>query len=107
MHFWLNEGWTTYMERLLQEVLHTPAHRGFSYVIGQKGLNDALKQYKDRPKYQRLVIEFDQGEDPDDAYSAIAYEKGSNLLLHLGMYCCAFVQDEMRLVVNSPDFLFE
>lgn len=82
-HFWLNEGWTTYMERVLQEVLHTPAHRGFSYIIGQRGLNDALKQYTDRPKYQRLVIEFDQGEDPDDAYSAVAYEKGSNFLLHL------------------------
>jgi len=82
-HFWLNEGWTTYMERLLQEVLHTPAHRGFSYVIGQRELDDALQQYKHRPKYQRLVIDFNQGEDPDDAYSVIAYEKGANLLLHL------------------------
>lgn len=74
------------MERLLQEVLYTPAHRGFSYVIGQRGLNDALEQYQDRPRYQRLVIEFNRGEDPDDAYSGVAYEKGSNLLLHLGMY---------------------
>lgn len=82
-HFWLNEGWTTYIERLLQQFLHTPAHRGFSYVIGSKALYDALKEYADRPKYQRLVIDFDYGEDPDDAYSSVAYEKGANFILHL------------------------
>ena len=83
-HFWLNEGWTTYIERLLQQFLHTPAHRGFSYIIGSKALYDALKEYTNRPKYQRLVIDFDYGEDPDDAYSSVAYEKGANFILHLG-----------------------
>ncbi|KAE9398633.1 zincin [Gymnopus androsaceus JB14] len=82
-HFWLNEGWTTYIERLLLQVIHSPADRGFSYIIGFKGLQDALEQYIDRPKYQRLVIEFEKGEDPDDAYSRIPYDKGANLLLHL------------------------
>ncbi|KAF8168402.1 hypothetical protein B0H34DRAFT_685291 [Crassisporium funariophilum] len=82
-HFWLNEGWTTYIERLLLQVLHSPAERGFSFVIGQKALVDSLKLYEDRPKYQRLVIDFEVGEDPDDAYSSIAYEKGANLILHL------------------------
>lgn len=82
-HFWLNEGWTTYIERLLQQVLHSPAHRGFSFVIGHKALNDALQEYADRPKYQRLIIDFEKGEDPDDAYSSIPYEKGANFILHI------------------------
>jgi len=82
-HFWLNEGWTTYIERVLQQFLHTPAHRGFSYLIGRKGLDDDLALYADRPKYQRLQIEFEKGEDPDDAYSNVPYEKGANFLLHL------------------------
>ncbi|KAL0950506.1 hypothetical protein HGRIS_007315 [Hohenbuehelia grisea] len=82
-HFWLNEGWTTYIERVLQEKLHSPAHRGFSFLIGQKALNDALKQYADRPKYQRLVIDYEPGEDPDESYSSIPYEKGANFILHL------------------------
>jgi len=43
-----------------------------------------LKQYEDTPKYQRLVISFEKGEDPDGAYSSIAYEKGGNFILHLG-----------------------
>jgi leukotriene-A4 hydrolase len=83
-HFWLNEGWTTYIERLLQQVLHSPAHRGFSFVIGSKALTDALKRFADRPKYRRLIIEYERGEDPDDAYSSIPYEKGANFLLYLG-----------------------
>ncbi|KAG8712903.1 hypothetical protein FRC08_013953 [Ceratobasidium sp. 394] len=82
-HFWLNEGWTTYTERLLQRALHGPAERDFSYIIGKKALDDALAEYKDKPKFQRLVIDYSFGEDPDDAYSSIPYEKGSNFLLYL------------------------
>ncbi|PAV21678.1 leukotriene-A4 hydrolase [Pyrrhoderma noxium] len=82
-HFWLNEGWTSYIERVLQEKLHSPAHRGFSFLIGYKALQDDLKVYINRPKYQRLVIDFEVGEDPDDAYSTIPYEKGANLILYL------------------------
>jgi len=53
-------------------------------LIGRKGLQDDLEVYVDRPKYQRLVIEFEKGENPDDAYSRVPYDKGANLLLNLG-----------------------
>ncbi|KAH7910019.1 peptidase family M1-domain-containing protein [Hygrophoropsis aurantiaca] len=83
-HFWLNEGWTNYMERLLQQELRSPAHRGFAMVIGAKELYDDLKLYEGKKsKYQRLQIDFEVGEDPDDAYSSVPYEKGCNFLLHL------------------------
>jgi leukotriene-A4 hydrolase len=82
-HFWLNEGWTTYIERVLQQVLHSPADRGFAFVIGSKALYDSLKRYESQPKYQRLVISFDEGDDPDEAYSSVPYEKGANFILHL------------------------
>lgn len=76
------------MERLLLFKLYSPAARGFSYLIGHKALVDALKLYEEegRPRYQRLVIEFEKGEDPDEAYSRVPYEKGSNFLLHIGWY---------------------
>ncbi|KAJ7293982.1 peptidase family M1-domain-containing protein [Mycena rebaudengoi] len=83
-HFWLNEGWTVYMERLLLQVIHkSPAARGFSYIIGRKALSDDLERYNDNPRYQRLVIDYEKGEDPDEAYSRVPYEKGSNLILLL------------------------
>ena len=72
---------------MLIEQLHSPADRGFSYLIGWKSLQDDLKEFaeKGKPRYQRMVIYFEHGEDPDDAYSKVPYEKGANLLLHLGM----------------------
>ncbi|KAJ9476995.1 Leucine aminopeptidase 2 [Pseudozyma hubeiensis] len=86
-HFWLNEGWTVYLERLLLQDVHGPkegpAHRGFSYIIGSKALKDALAQFTDTPRFQRLIPAFKGGEDPDDAFSSIPYEKGSNFLLYL------------------------
>ncbi|KAF8132825.1 peptidase family M1-domain-containing protein [Boletus edulis] len=82
-HFWLNEGWTTYIERVLQGLVHSSGHRGLSYVIGHKSLVDALEQFQSTPKYQRLVIPFEVGEDPDGAYSRVPYDKGANLLLHV------------------------
>lgn len=85
-HFWLNEGWTTYIERLLLQIIYTPAHRGFSFLIGSKKLYDDLKQYQSTPRYQRLQIDFEYGENPDDAYSSIPYDKGANFLLHIGKF---------------------
>ena len=55
-------------------------------MIGNKALEDDLKLYANRPKYQRLLIDFETGEDPDDAYSSVPYEKGANFLYHLGEF---------------------
>lgn len=85
-HFWLNEGWTTYIERLLLQIIYTPAHRGFSFLIGSKALYDDLKLYESQPKYQRLQIDFEYGESPDDAFSSVPYDKGANFLLYVGEF---------------------
>jgi leukotriene-A4 hydrolase len=45
-----------------------------------------LKEYEKQPKYQRLMIDFETGEDPDVAYSSIPYEKGANFILYLGEF---------------------
>lgn len=64
--FWLNEGWTTYCERLLIRATQGEAERGFAYIIGYKALLGSLKGYEEgEKKYQRLVIPFEYGEDPD------------------------------------------
>lgn len=57
---------TTYCERLLMRELHGEPERQFSFIIGTSALKASLESYKDRPKYQRLHIDFDFGEDPDD-----------------------------------------
>lgn len=80
---------------MLLQIIRSPAHRGLSSVIGYKGLLDALALFKDKPKYQKLVIDFDYGEDPDSAYSRVPYDKGANFLLHIGML--HFIYEAMNL----------
>ncbi|KAM0754058.1 hypothetical protein T439DRAFT_322944 [Meredithblackwellia eburnea MCA 4105] len=81
--FWLNEGWTTYTERLIAHELHGEPTRSFEYIVGDKGLKDELARHADYPKYQRLHIPYTFGEDPDGAYGSIAYDKGAQFLLYL------------------------
>ncbi|NXD32286.1 LKHA4 aminopeptidase, partial [Spelaeornis formosus] len=82
-HFWLNEGWTTYCERLLMRELHGEPARQLSFIIGRRGLKLDLVLQKDTPRFQRLVVDYEENEDPDEAYTQVPYEKGSNFLLHL------------------------
>ncbi|GAA6059566.1 hypothetical protein JCM10212_000622 [Sporobolomyces blumeae] len=83
--FWLNEGWTTYTERLIALKLHGPAARDFEYIIGYKAMVDDLKRFDhDGERFgQRLHIPYDKGQDPDDVYSSVAYDKGANFLYYL------------------------
>lgn len=84
------------MERLLRQLSEGPAAHGFAYVIGAKSLDNALKQSAKHPKYQRLVIPFGEGEDPEGAYSRVPYEKGANFILYLG------VPSSFSLVMLGP-----
>lgn len=78
-HFWLNEGWTTYLERRIAGYLHGEAHRHFSAIIGWKALEESIKQFGEDHEYTKLVTNL-KGKDPDDAFSSIPYEKGFHAL---------------------------
>ena len=78
-HFWLNEGWTTYLERRIQAAIHGEAHRDFSAIIGWKALEGAMEQYGEDHPYTKLIVDL-KGQDPDDAFSSIPYEKGFHAL---------------------------
>ncbi|MCJ1405279.1 hypothetical protein MMC11_008506 [Xylographa trunciseda] len=81
-HFWLNEGWTTYLERRIQAEVHGEPHRSFSAIIGWKALSDAIGHYGPDHEFTKLVIDL-KGKDPDDAFSSIPYEKGFTFLYYL------------------------
>ncbi|KAI9843679.1 MAG: hypothetical protein M1837_006146 [Sclerophora amabilis] len=81
-HFWLNEGWTTYLERRIQAVLHGEAHRDFSAIIGWKALSDSIALFGEDHEYTKLVVNL-KAKDPDDAFSSIPYEKGYTFLSFL------------------------
>ncbi|KAJ9199973.1 hypothetical protein DTO164E3_4430 [Paecilomyces variotii] len=81
-HFWLNEGWTVYLERRILAALHGEKYRHFSSIIGWKALTDSVNHFGSDHEFTKLVVDL-KGKDPDDAFSSIPYEKGFNFLFHL------------------------
>ncbi|KAK0384997.1 hypothetical protein NLU13_7475 [Sarocladium strictum] len=81
-HFWLNEGWTMYLERRIIAALHGEPEFDFSCILGWKGLEDSVSQYGKDHEYTKLIINH-KGVDPEDVYSQVAYEKGFHFLYYL------------------------
>jgi len=82
-HFWLNEGWTVYLERRITGELHGELFRQFSFI---QGWNDLIESIKSLPKYEYsvLVQDLKKGKiDPDATFSSVPYEKGANFIYHL------------------------
>lgn len=111
-HFWLNEGWTTYLERRLQAAIHGEAYRDFSAIIGWKALQDSVEQFGDTHEFTKLIVDL-KGKDPDDAFSSIPYEKGYTFLSFLeaqvtkdkwNKYIPHYFTSFARLSLDSYDF---
>lgn len=86
-HFYLNEGWTVYLERLITSTGKNgeidEKFRHFQYI---QGWNDLIDSINSLPKYEysKLVQDLEKGKvDPDDTFSSVPYEKGSNFLFNL------------------------
>jgi aminopeptidase N len=73
--FWLNEGFTVYLEHRIVEELYG---RDYDEMLAQLGLQDlekALAELRPGSSDGQLVLDL-AGRDPDDAVSPVAYEKG-------------------------------
>lgn len=81
-HFWLNEGWTVYLERRILAAIHGEAYRHFSAIIGWKSLTDSVEHFGHDHEFTKLITDL-KGKDPDDAFSSVPYEKGFNFLFYL------------------------
>ncbi|XP_057520950.1 leucine aminopeptidase [Amaranthus tricolor] len=81
-HFWLNEGFTTYAERRIVEVVQGEDIAALNIGIGWKGLNDEMERFKDNMEFTKLKTN-QEGVDPDDVYSQVPYEKGFQFLLRI------------------------
>ena len=74
--FWLNEGFTTYFENRIMEVLYGRPRADMLAALGHRELVDELQRQADRPGDQVLHISL-EGRNPDDAVNPIAYDKGA------------------------------
>ena len=78
--FWLNEGFTVYVERRLMEVLRGRPYAEMLASLGRQDLATALDE--ESPADTRLHLDL-AGRDPDEGSSDVAYEKGYFLLRRL------------------------
>nr|XP_057925209.1 leukotriene A-4 hydrolase [Doryrhamphus excisus] len=81
-HFWLNEGHTVYLERMIGRRLEGEAFRQFKALGGWKDLQDSVSTFGAENPLTNLVPTL-QDVDPDEAFSSVPYEKGFALLYHL------------------------
>ena len=96
-HFWLNEGWTVYLERRIlgaiaakeaksqgksdeESKVYGEQARQLDMISGWNSLVETCNTFD--PQFTKLVIDL-EGKDPDDSFSRIPYEKGFFFLYHL------------------------
>uniref|UniRef100_A0A7E4V8B2 Leuk-A4-hydro_C domain-containing protein n=1 Tax=Panagrellus redivivus TaxID=6233 RepID=A0A7E4V8B2_PANRE len=83
-HFWLNEGFTVFLERKIMGRIYGESLRQFENICGwEDRLLPTIKEtFGCTHEFTKLIPNL-QGCDPDDAFSTVPYEKGSALLLVL------------------------
>jgi leukotriene-A4 hydrolase len=75
--FWLNEGFTVYLERRILEKVYGRERAEMEAVLGRRQLE---REMAGLPKSDRVLHIDLNGRDPDDGCTLVPYEKGALLL---------------------------
>lgn len=75
--FWLNEGFTTYIEHRIQEELYGRGRVEVEEVLSRLGLEEEMSKLEDRDQVLNLDL---TGRDPDQALTSVPYVKGALFL---------------------------
>lgn len=82
-HFWLNEGWTVWLERkIMAKIRNNDQVSLLSAQIGWNHLVDDVARFREAGLLKFTSLVWPAGGDPDEAFSSVPYEKGF-WLLHL------------------------
>ncbi len=77
--FWLNEGFTSYIENRLMEELYGADYAAMLAALGRQDLLGTLEELGPASPDAHLFLDL-EGRDPDDGMNDVAYEKGAALL---------------------------
>ena len=78
--FWLNEGFTVYLERRIVEAVYGPDREAMEAVLGLQALHADLERLDDADEMLHVDL---AGRDPDAGMTQVPYEKGALFLRHL------------------------
>ena len=80
--FWLNEGFTMFLERKIIERFKDIDMAKLDAMVGFSGLKDDIYSFGESRDFTCLRPNL-LGRNPDDAFNKIPYEKGFNLLYYI------------------------
>ena len=75
--FWLNEGFTTYLERRIIEAVYGVNRREMEATLGRRSLEEEMAGMEARDQILHVDL---KGRDPDEGFTGIPYEKGALFL---------------------------
>ena len=78
--FWLNEGFTTYLERRIIEAVYGAPRREMEATLGRRSLEEEMAGMDARDQILHVDL---KGRDPDEGFTGVPYEKGALFLRHL------------------------
>src|SRR4029077_1666000 len=78
--FWLNEGFTVYVERRILEKVYGRPREEMEAVLGRQDLEREMAKLPERDQILHIDL---KDRDPDDGVTQVPYEKGALLLRSL------------------------
>ncbi len=78
--FWLNEGFTTYLERRIQEAVYGRQRAEMEAALGRRDVEEEMATLEPRDEILHVDL---KGRDPDEGFTDVPYEKGALFLRHL------------------------
>ncbi len=75
--FWLNEGFTVYLERRILEKVYGKERAEMEAVLGRRELDKEMAALAENDRVLHIDL---NGRDPDDGCTQVPYEKGALLL---------------------------
>lgn len=81
-HFWLNEGWTVFVERKVSGILNGVDFAKIEAYLGNISLADSMADFGLDSTWSSLHPVL-KGANPDASFSEVPYEKGFQLITYL------------------------
>jgi leukotriene-A4 hydrolase len=75
--FWLNEGFTTYLERRVTEAIYGREREEMEAALGLQSLKKEMEDLSDADEILYVNL---AGRDPDEGFTLVPYEKGALFL---------------------------
>ena len=104
-NFWVNEGFTIFMERKIAEILYGDDMKNLESLVGYEGLLKDIEMLGEDSTYTCLNPDI-YGVDPDDGFTTVPYEKGFQLLYFLeSLIGKNDFMNVMRLYIDKYKFM--